>query len=89
MYELAGAAGVDPGPRTFRELVYMATGRSKADWQTASAIVAAIWSANANFEGIRVHDASESNPHVESERPHRGTEITADNLDLLSAVVGR
>ena len=40
IYELAGAVGVNPDPLTLRELLWMAEGRSGAEWARFSALMA-------------------------------------------------
>lgn len=41
-YELAGIAGVDPGPHTLRELAWLADGARRDAWDRASLIAALV-----------------------------------------------
>jgi len=46
VYELAGVCGIDPGPLTLRELLFMAEARGRESWAHTSAILALIANVN-------------------------------------------
>ncbi len=46
IWRLAGAVGVDPDPRTLRELAQMYEGRSRERWEHTSLVVATILNVN-------------------------------------------
>ena len=46
IWQLAGLLGVDPGPLTLRELVWMAEARLQAEWAQTSSVMALIANAN-------------------------------------------
>ena len=46
IWQLAGLLGVDPGPLTLRELVWMAEARLQAEWAQTSSLMALIANAH-------------------------------------------
>ena len=89
IWRLAGAVGVNPGPLTLRELMWMAEGRAEAEWAQTSALLAAVWTANSNLRRPRLFRPQEFNPFSGGRggRAGRGTRITASNIDVLTAAV--
>ena len=61
MFEIAGAVGICPFDCTLRQLTWMAKGRYKLEWSTASAILAKIH----NIMSDRPKSPSEFNPMIE------------------------
>lgn len=51
VYRLAGRAGVDPDPRTLRELHWMAEAADRANWKHTSQVLAAIVNSNPYRKG--------------------------------------
>ncbi len=70
-WELAGIVGVDPGPRTLAELMAMAKGRQRAEWERTaqlSALIGAI--PTATQESIqKPFEPWEFNPFADEEPP--------------------
>lgn len=51
VYQLAGVAGVNPGPMTLRELGWMSEGRDRTQWRHTSAILAQVVNSNPYRKG--------------------------------------
>ena len=85
IYELGGIIGVDPGPLTLRELLWMADGRGKATWSHTSALLSAIWTGNPNMKRPRFFRPDEFNPYRKLRRT--GVRIMAKDIDVLKAAI--
>ena len=68
MWRLAGAVGVDPGPLTLRELLWMAEGRDRARWRHTSAVMALIANVNRDPKKGRLFEPSDFDPHSDESR---------------------
>ena len=76
VYEVAGFIGIDPGPLTLRELVWMAEGRDRRAWDHTSMIAAAALSAMRE----RMVDPARLNPYRQKSGRARGIPLTAENI---------
>lgn len=68
LYAAAGECGVNPDPLTMAELLAMADGRARAEWQRAAALIAAVhnaardprhWLAASRFDPFAAMDQAE------------------------------
>lgn len=84
IYNLAGVLGVDPGPLTLRELLWMAEGRGKSVWIHTSSLLAAIWSGNPNMKKPRLFKPREFNPY---ERARKGLRLTGETMQLFKGIL--
>ncbi|RPI60584.1 MAG: hypothetical protein EHM48_06990 [Planctomycetaceae bacterium] len=87
IYRLAGIIGVNPGPLTLRELLWMAEGLGETAWSHTSALLAAVWSGNQNMKKPRFFAPAEFNPYLCQKAPKQGIRITADNIGLLKMAI--
>ena len=85
IYRLAGIVGVNPGPLTLRELLWMADGAGETAWSHTAALLAAVWSGNQNLKKPRFFVPQEFNPYQKS--PKRGIPITAENIGMLKMAI--
>ena len=83
MHQLAGICGVDPGPLTLRELLWMAEGRGRDAWAHTSSLMALIANATRDPKKGRSFRPDHFNPYVR--RRTMGVPITPDNIGLLKA----
>ena len=80
--------GVDPGPLTLRELLWMAEGRAEADWAHTSAVLAAVWSANANLKKPKVFRPDEFNPmRSDGQKRKPDKMITKADFGVLKQII--
>ena len=70
---MAGFCGLDPGPYTARELIWLAEGRDKRNWNYACAILAALANQFKN-KGDTPVDAAQLHPYGEEAQAARGKE---------------
>lgn len=80
IYMAAGAVGVDPGPLTLCELVWMMEGHGKDEWARASNIIAPLWNAVADLTKRKPFVADDFNPYSEPKET-----LKIDNLGALKA----
>ena len=81
IWQLAGIAGVHPGPLTLRELVWMAEARSKERWAHTSTVLALIANVNRDPKKHSPFKPADFNPHAE-----RAVKITTSDLSILKQV---
>jgi len=68
-YMLAGSIGVDPGPLTIRELLWMADGAARTLWQHTSSIMALITNCFRDTRKYGIVKPSDINPFEIESRP--------------------
>ena len=61
-FELAGVLGIDPGPLTLRELVWMAEARTRHDWSQTSSLLALIANAHRDRKKAKPFKPSDFDP---------------------------
>jgi hypothetical protein len=84
IYQFAGAIGVDPGPLTLRELLWMYDGHDRAAWGHTSHIMCVIASANRDPKKSRPLSAADFNPYFNRKGKRAGAIIVdKDNIGLL------
>ncbi|HOF17722.1 MAG TPA: hypothetical protein PK082_02340, partial [Phycisphaerae bacterium] len=81
IWQYAGVAGVDPGPRTLRELVWMAEARDKADWSRTARLLALLANCHRDPKKTRPFQAADFDPYAGRKRPDDAIEVR--NLGLL------
>ena len=85
MYELAGIVGIDPGPLTLRQLLWMAEARMRQTWSHTSSVLAMI--ANVNRDPKKKpspFNPADFNPYGRKRKP--GVAVTAQNMGILKRV---
>ena len=82
VWELAGIVGVDPGPLTLRELVWLAEARQREAWSHTSQILAMLYNSHRG-KAARAMKPAEFNPFVEKNNKPLGK--TSD-LSILKQV---
>ena len=84
IWQCAGVLGIEPGPRTLRELIDMAQARQHADWNRTAALMALIANVNRDPKRGRAMKPADFHPMLEirreKARPLRG------NIRMLKAV---
>jgi hypothetical protein len=82
--------GVEPGPFTLRELVWMAEGRGRDLWSHTSALLALIANVNRDPKKSRPLKPADFNPHAASLRKAPGGPvIKTKDLGILRQVFVR
>ena len=69
IYELAGMIGVDPGPFTLRELVWMADGRQREAWNHTSQLLAMLFNAHRDPQKTSPAKPADFHPLLERASP--------------------
>ena len=85
---LAGAIGIDPGPLTYRELVWMAEGRDRHAWRHTSEVLAMILNVNRADPKARLVRASDLDPYAARDGRQR-QEAMPVNSKTLPILVAR
>ena len=70
IYWNAGVAGVDPGAFTWRELAWMAEGRSRLEWAQSSIMMQFLYAAVRDPKGETL-SAADFNPHAKASHERR------------------
>lgn len=87
VWRLAGAACVDPLPLTLRELLAVAEGKGRHDWNQTSLLVATILNAAPKGKKTKLVDPVQVNPYEQRDKARtRGIdhgEVTADMAGRL------
>lgn len=73
IYESAGIAGVDPGPMTLRELLWMSEARGRHEWGQTAFILAKLHNVNCTKESDCI-TPDDCNPYVLAERGKKPAE---------------
>lgn len=79
--------GINPGPLTLRELLWMADARGRESWAHTSAILALIANVNRNPKKTRPYKPSDFDPHTTRDKRDDAIELT-DLSVLKEAFVG-
>lgn len=83
IWQLAGFVGVNPGPLTLRELVWMARARAEDNWAHTSTVLAMLANVHRDPKKIRAFTPDDFNPLVRKKSGGRSIPITADNIEIL------
>ena len=85
VYRAAGVLGLDPGPYTLRELMWMWEGRSEHQWDQTALLACLIANANRNPKKRRRPFAVEEfNPHTRRNAPRpKGVKATPGLMAAL------
>ena len=75
IYELAGIVGLDPGPFTLRELVWMAEGRRRELWDHTASLLALLYNVNRDPRRSRAMRPEDFHP---LRRPSKTETVKAD-----------
>jgi len=86
VWEAAGVIGVDPGPLTLRELVWMAEAKARNEWTHTSAVMALMANAHRDPKKTRVFTPADFNPYATSERKRPVVDATTKDLSILKSV---
>ena len=81
IWQLAGIAGVNPGPLTLRELIWMAESNSRQRWAHTSTVLAMIANVNRDPKKHGPFKPADFNPHVE-----RAVKIKTSDLSILKDI---
>ena len=81
---MAGIVGIDPGPLTLRELVWMADGRVRQSWVHTSSVLAMIANVNRDPKKTRAFRPDDFNPFAA--RSARGIPLTAGTIRAMKGM---
>jgi hypothetical protein len=85
VWELSGIIGVNPGPLTLREILWMAYGRSHEEWNRASLLCALMANIHRDPKKCPAFKPTDFHPHERNARK-TGIPITAGNIRILKEV---
>ena len=74
--ELAAVVGVDPGPLTLGELLWMAEARGRDNWAHTSAILALVANVNRDPKKTRAYKPADFDPYAAKDRRDEAIEVT-------------
>jgi len=69
IYELAGIVGINPDPFTLRELLWMAEGKGRENWNHTASILALIFNVNRDSKKHHAARPSDFNPYALKPKP--------------------
>ena len=86
---MAGSVGVDPGPLTLRQLLWMAEGLGRERWAHTSLLGALIANANRDPKRSRPFRPADFDPYVRQDRRERVIVDDESLATLKEALTGR
>jgi len=87
--QIAGVVGVDPGPLTLRELLWMHESRVRDQWNHTSSILALTANCHRDPKKTASFAPQDFHPLEKPRSVRRGQRITANNIGLLKAAFVR
>ena len=89
IYELAGIVGLDPGPFTLRELVWMAEARRRDMWDHTAGLLALLYNINRDPKRSRAMRPEDFHPLRQQSRNRKGVEKVKADITALKQIFVR